>query len=176
MLAVAGLGWSGSLKRVLRKKAARIEATSGDNLLVSFWDWKQITQQTNVQMPCWSSARLVIVVMYALFWQHAQTHQHDQDWPSSYQLPLPNHQYKLYWSVNCAPNFIPLPVQNIFYVWTLCLFVCSFVFCFQTRKTLQFSEAASVDCCLLAHFSKEGLLPSVASSSLARDPVHKRKG
>ena len=44
MLAVAGLGWSGSLKRVLRKKAARIEAISGDNfLLVSFWDWKQIT-------------------------------------------------------------------------------------------------------------------------------------
>ena len=29
----AGLGWSGSLKRVLRKYAAKIEATSGDNWL-----------------------------------------------------------------------------------------------------------------------------------------------
>ena len=34
MLAVAGLRWSGSLKRVLRKYAARIEATSGENLVI----------------------------------------------------------------------------------------------------------------------------------------------
>ena len=35
---------------------------------------------------------------------------------------------------------------------------------------------ASVACCLFAQYSKEGLLPSVASSSIARKPVHKRKG
>ena len=57
----------------------------------------------------------------------------------------------------------------------VCLFVC-WVICFQYQKIQQFSEVASVACCLFAQYSKEGLLPSVASSSTARDPVHKRKG
>ena len=45
-------------------------------------------------------------------------------------------------------------------------------FYFNPRKILQFSEVASVACCLFAQYSKEGLLPSVASSSIARDQVH----
>ena len=45
----AGLGWDESLKWVLRKKAARIEATPGHKFIVSLWDWKQISQQTNKQ-------------------------------------------------------------------------------------------------------------------------------
>ena len=58
-----------------------------------------------------------------------------------------------------------------------CLFVCLFVFvCFQSQKIQQFSEVVSVACCLFAQYSKEELLSSVTSSSIARNPVHKRKG
>ena len=60
------------------------------------------------------------------------------------------------------------------------LFVCLSVFlffCFQSQKIRQLSEVASVACCLLAQYSKEGLLPYVASSGIvAHDPVHKKKG
>ena len=59
-----------------------------------------------------------------------------------------------------------------------CLFVFLFVgyFVFNIRKIQQFSHVASVSCCVFVQYSKEGLLPYVAISSIARDPVHKRKG
>ena len=55
------------------------------------------------------------------------------------------------------------------------LFVC-WVICFQSQKKKQFSEVASVACCLFAQYSKEGLLPSVAGTQQSNNPVHKSKG
>ena len=59
-----------------------------------------------------------------------------------------------------------------------CLFVCVFIgnSFFNPRKIQQFSEVASVACCLFAQYSKEGLLPSVAGSSIAATIITREDG
>ena len=59
----------------------------------------------------------------------------------------------------------------------ICLFVCLLGNLFSIpEKIQQFSEVASFACCLFAQYSKEGLLPSVAGSSIAATIITREDG